>query len=277
MIALLSVLSLLTMLWIFWSLIGLIYPVRPFATRRRAARSFGTALAASFVIAVAVGMLDETAKSPGQLAETNPTPSSSSAEAATTPATAEAVVKRSPAPGEVEPPKKDERRFVEDDFYWDEDTSKFKEPIITVVNRIARENKSCGVIDPSSVAKSSSRSKPGDPVFFVTCGEGSDVFNVWFRPGDASREEAFAATVPLGRAEAAAACERAAKQAAAHPSTVDFSRFLDLAYIPYASGRARIVSSFTAQNSFGLELEYTIDCLFEGGTMIETVILEAAD
>ena len=169
------------------------------------------------------------------------------------------------------------RIYVEDDFYWDHDTSQFKPQIISVVNKIARENRNCGQIDPSSVAKSPSRSKPSDPVFFVTCGSGADVFNIWFRPTDAEAGETFAAKEPLGESAAVDACEMTAKQAATHPSTVEFSRICDLAYRPHLSGRARVVSTFTAKNALNLELKYRIECLFDGPTLIEVNIAESFD
>lgn len=169
------------------------------------------------------------------------------------------------------------RLYVESDFYWDDDTSKYKPQIVAVVNKIARENSNCSQIDPSSVAKSSSRSKAGEPVFFVTCGSGADVFNIWFRPKDADSGEAFVAKEPLGQSAAVDACEMAAKQAATHPSTVSFSRVWDLAYIPHVSGRARMVSTFTAKNAFDLELKFRIDCLFDGPSLIEINIAESSD
>jgi hypothetical protein len=164
--------------------------------------------------------------------------------------------------------------LVEADFYWDSDTQQFKDEIILAVNRISRENRNCSIIDASSVAKSGSRSQPNDPVFYVTCGSGPSAFNVWFRPEDAESASLFAARIPLARDAAVAACEAAAQAAATHPSTVDFSRIWDLAYVPHASGRARVVSSFTARNGFNLELKYRIDCLFDGGTLLETLIVE---
>lgn len=166
------------------------------------------------------------------------------------------------------------RTFVEADFYWDNDTQRFKDEIISIVNRISRENRNCSVIDPSSVAKSGSRSQPNDPVFYVTCGSGANVFNVWFRPDEAESAQQFIARTPLAKGAAVDACEAAAKAAATHPSTVEFSRIWDLAYIPHVSGRARVVSSFTARNGFNLELKYRIDCLFDGASLMETQIVE---
>ena len=169
------------------------------------------------------------------------------------------------------------RIYVAEDFYWDGDSAKYKPQIVAAVNRIARENRNCHEIDPSSVALSPTKSKPGDPVFFVTCGAGAGAFNVWFRPSDAEGASSFAAKESLGRAAAVEACEAAAKRAATHPSTVSFSRIWDLAYMPHVSGRARVVSSFTAKNGFGLELKYRIDCLFDGAQLIETQIAESRD
>ena len=167
------------------------------------------------------------------------------------------------------------RVYVEADFYWHGDTSQFKQQIITAVNRIAQENRNCDQIDTYSVAKSPSRSKPGDPVFFVTCGSGASAFNVWFRPTDVQAGLSFTAKEPLGRKAAADACEVAARQVAAHPSTVKFSRVWDFAYTSHVSGRARVVSTFTAKNAFNLELKYRIDCLFDGPTLVETNIAES--
>lgn len=178
---------------------------------------------------------------------------------------------------EIERTESGERIYVKDDFYWDNDTSQFKQQIVTVVNKIARENRNCSQIDTSSIAKSPSRSTSGDPVFFITCGSGANVFNVWFRPTDAESGTAFAAKKPLGENAAVDACEAAAKRMATHPSTVEFSRIWDLAYMPHVSGRARVVSTFTAKNALSLELKYRIDCLFDGATLIETNVAENFD
>ncbi|MGQ7792966.1 hypothetical protein ACUN0C_11200 [Faunimonas sp. B44] len=87
---------------------------------------------------------------------------------------------------EIERTASGERVYKEEDFIWDEDTSAFKPQILQIVNRIVNERPGCTTIDTASVAKSPSRSAPGDPVFFVTCGNvGTQMFNVWFRPGEA--------------------------------------------------------------------------------------------
>ena len=168
------------------------------------------------------------------------------------------------------------RRFVETDFVWDNDSLKFKGQIVDVVNKIVRENEMCADIQTGSISLSPSKSKPNDPVFFVTCGSGAESFNVWFRPIDTKSDKSFEAKKPLDQTEAVDLCESAAKRAAQHPSTVSFSRISGLSYNAHASGRSRVVSSFTAKNSFDLELNFRIDCLFDEATLIETNIAESS-
>jgi hypothetical protein len=168
------------------------------------------------------------------------------------------------------------RKYVADDFYWDEDTSPYKKELVAAANRIAVENANCGSIDPGTLAKSPTKSTPGKPVYFITCNGISDQpFNVWFERGDAKGGKSFAAIPNIGRGDAVLACEQAAKNAANNPQTVNFSTFMDVAYIPYPNGRSRLLSSFTAKNAFGVEGKFTIGCLFEGSNLIETVVNEA--
>jgi len=166
------------------------------------------------------------------------------------------------------------RTYVEADFTWDADTSPYKPKLVAAVNRIVRENDRCPTIDPGTLSKSGNRGTKAKPVFFVTC-QGEQPFNVWFEPADAAdRGKSFAATRNIGQGEAVLACEQAAKQAANNPQTVDFSRFMDVAFVPYANGNSRLVSSFTAKNAFGVEGKFRIECFFEGGTMTEQNISE---
>jgi hypothetical protein len=82
------------------------------------------------------------------------------------------------------------RIFTEADFAWDKDTSKFKEQILTIVNKITRENSKCPSVS-GTVDLAEDRSKAKAPVFFVTCeppaGSGP-VFNVYFSPKDTKRD-----------------------------------------------------------------------------------------
>lgn len=166
------------------------------------------------------------------------------------------------------------RVYVESDFYWDKDASKYKKQIVTIVNKIAQEHKGCSDLDAATVFLSPTKSKQKKPVFSVTCKpSGANMFNVSFSPSDTGKT--FTAPAAIGQGDAVLACERAAKAAAAHPSTVDFSRFMDVSFRADMDGSAILQSSFTAKNGFNLELKYKIQCLFEGGTLTESNIVEA--
>ena len=74
------------------------------------------------------------------------------------------------------------RTYTEADIYWDNGTEPYKVAIVNAINRIYQENPKCtGSLDPATVAFSPSKSTPGNPVFFVTCGRGSNVSNVFFQ------------------------------------------------------------------------------------------------
>ncbi len=167
------------------------------------------------------------------------------------------------------------RIFVEGDFYWDGDTSAFKPQIVAVVNKISRENVNCPDPDLQSVTKSESRSSPNAPVFFVTCGSGMDVFNVWFSPDDAKSDKTLNAVLPPSETSAVSACEQTAVNAASHPSTVKFSRVMSLTFRTWKNGNAEVRSTFTAKNAFNLETKYDIICSFTGSKMSGVSITEA--
>ncbi|MBX9862407.1 MAG: hypothetical protein K2Y42_06595 [Hyphomicrobium sp.] len=169
------------------------------------------------------------------------------------------------------------REFAANDFHWDGDTSKAKAQIIKAVNRIRREDARCrDSISPASVAKSAHQSKvKGRPVFYVTCGDGIKVVTVYFDAARANDQKPFTAPSHLNRPQAIQLCEAYAKSQATHPSTVSFSRFLDIAVNEHANGRTTVLSSFTAKNSFNLELKFSIRCLLDENGFIEGVVNEA--
>ncbi|HEX8444389.1 MAG TPA: hypothetical protein VF631_12170 [Allosphingosinicella sp.] len=75
-----------------------------------------------------------------------------------------------------------ERKYVEADFYWEEDTRAHKAELTAAVNQVVRENQQCKTVDPGTLARSRNRGSVSDPVYFVTCnGPDGEVFNVWFK------------------------------------------------------------------------------------------------
>lgn len=165
--------------------------------------------------------------------------------------------------------------FTEADFYFDKKTQPYKSIIIAGVNKIHRENSRCKKIDPSSAYISSSKGTASNPVFYVTCGSGSNVFNAFFSKSDVEAGSKLTATKHIDKSVAIKQCENYAKSNATHPSTVDFSKFMDLAVTEHPNGNTTVMSSFTAKNSFNLQLKYNIRCLSNASGLFEANITES--
>lgn len=178
-----------------------------------------------------------------------------------------------------EPPTK-VTTFTEEDILWHEVTAPHKTEIVEIINRIARENARCEKLLPSTVYKAGSRSSPGDTVFYVTCEADqtkagvSPYFNVYFRASDASGDKNFAAKDFIQKETAAKQCASVANEVAINPDSVVFSPSGKLDFTTYPSGRARLVTDFSAKTPSGVNMPYTINCLFDGDKLIETHVLE---
>ncbi len=168
------------------------------------------------------------------------------------------------------------RTFTEQDIYWDDHTSKYKELVVRAVNRIHREDPRCKKsVDPATLALSPSKSRPGKPVFFLTCGMDLNAVNVFFTPEDVASPQPFQAPVHIDHTRAVDLCEAYAKNHSVHPSTVNFSRILDLAIVDTPNGSTAVTSRFTAKNSFDVELTFNIRCLLDENGLIEGIIYES--
>lgn len=152
--------------------------------------------------------------------------------------------------------------FTEQDFIWDKNTSPYKDIIVPAVNKIHRENSRCKEIDPSSAYISGTKSSPGKPVFFVTCGYGAKAFNVWFSKDDLGSENAFEAAKHIDKATGISADTRqqvwiletqdGVRQRLKDPSSAEFrnSRFVDFEGIPIVCGEVNGKNSFGAYGGF---------------------------
>lgn len=166
--------------------------------------------------------------------------------------------------------------FTEVDFIWNKKTSPYKKIIVAGVNKVYRENSRCKKISPSLTNISSSRGSKSDPVFFVLCENGSDVFNAFFSKSEVEKGTILSASEYIDRGQAIDLCESYAKSKTNNPSTFSFSRVIDLTISESPSNRRTSVkSSFTAKNSFNLELKHNIRCLFDSSGLIEANISEA--
>ena len=173
------------------------------------------------------------------------------------------------------PPKDTFSTFKAKDIVWDKYTKPHKDVVLAGVNKLHRENSRCKDIDPGTATRSTQKGTKKNPVFFVSCGKGAKAFNAYFSKSDVESKKTLAAVRHMAKGEAVLLCERYAKAKAAHPSTVDFSRFLDLGVRELGNGRTQVVSSFTAKNSFNMELKYNITCLLNAKGLIEGRIFEA--
>jgi hypothetical protein len=168
------------------------------------------------------------------------------------------------------------RAYTENDFSWDKNTRPHKAIIVAGVNKVHRENARCRDIDTGSAYISGSKGTKKNPVFFVTCGTGRDAHNVFFSKSDIEAGRTLGAAKHIDRSRGIALCEAYAKNSARHPSTVSFSRIMDLAVDEHPNGRTTVSSSFMAKNSFNLELKHGIRCLLDENGLIEAHVSETS-
>ena len=160
----------------------------------------------------------------------------------------------------------------EKDVIWDKDTSKYKTEILVVLNNLVRDNKHCAKdIELGVVMRSGTRGNRKDPVFFVPCGTGYSIHNIWFRPKDAYKK-AMVAPKPISASNALLVCQHEVKKKLTIPQTFKMG-FWGTSYHPFASGRVKQTFGFKAKNSFGLELKYNASCLFENNHKVLDVII----
>lgn len=80
-----------------------------------------------------------------------------------------------------------QEEFVEADFRWNERTAPYKEIIIAGVNKVHHEIENCKKIEPGSVGLDPIKSTAAEPVFHVVCGEGENLFSVFFSKSEVEK------------------------------------------------------------------------------------------
>lgn len=161
--------------------------------------------------------------------------------------------------------------FTEKDFYFDKKTAPYKKIIIDGVNMVQRDNKACRIDDPSSAYISGTKGTKSDPVFYVSCAEGYNVFFSKSEVLSGTKKEKIAYP---DRSYAIKVCKEMTLDAVRHPSTVIFSDLLDMSVFNHPNGRTFVTTSFTAKNSYGLEINSEVRCTFEGKRFIDLGITE---
>lgn len=70
------------------------------------------------------------------------------------------------------------------------------------------------------------------------------------------------------------ACKEMVMRNANHPSTVDFSLY-NASARQWGDGRTEVNATFTAKNSFNLEVNHTVRCLFQNWKLIDFDVKES--
>lgn len=160
------------------------------------------------------------------------------------------------------------------DFIFDEKTLpvKYQDLVVKAVNKIKREDMRCRKhIEPSSTSLSGPKSKPGKPVFYVTCGEEADVVNVFFTPEDISNGKVFKAPKPIESGKALGLCHDYVAAHASYPRSVNY--MFGMANVTASNdGTSTASDMFTARNAFGMEKEYSVSCSFDETTLTSASI-----
>lgn len=159
------------------------------------------------------------------------------------------------------------RTFTTADFNldWDPTLKAYGPTIIAGVNRISHDNPDCLSLDPLTVAVSRKRSQPDNPAFFVTCSDPrGHFFNARFTASGVAEGRLPEPPALISRNAAVAACRDGARARSANPLTFDFSYLRAEFDGSPADGRAVISSRFTAANRFGVTVDYSVQCYFDG-------------
>jgi hypothetical protein len=152
-------------------------------------------------------------------------------------------------------------KFTEDDFIWDKKIRPYKKIIIAGVNKVHKENSSCKHIDPSSAYISGSRGSKADPVFYVTCGTESNMFNVYFSKSDVEKSKKMRAVQPVSKTVAMQKCADGIRAKVMFPSTVDLHIITGTSVKAHPNGNTTVWMNFDAKNALDNELPYEARCL----------------
>lgn len=80
-------------------------------------------------------------------------------------------------------------------------------------------------------------------------------------------------TSSFGSSDAFIACQEGVETRISHPSSLDMAAFT-ADFNEDADGRSTLNTTFTAKNSFNLESEFQVRCIFENGTLVDVSISE---
>lgn len=164
------------------------------------------------------------------------------------------------------------RRIYEaGDFDWPAGSKSSQRALLAVMNRIMRDDPACEALDTANLVAN----KRGRQIIYsVPCWSTGDLRSFDFTTADATNGRSFALVSPMGKLDAIAACKQGVLSRAAHPSSVKFPTF-DYDFREGENGRTQVLMSAKASNSLNLQLEYDVQCDFNGSELDNLAMSEA--
>jgi hypothetical protein len=145
------------------------------------------------------------------------------------------------------------------------EAKKYKKEVAHMLNELAAHHPACRkYLSPYTAGISKDKSTPGNPSFFVQCGNPDVPEVVRFDLKDINANRIPSAKMAMERNQGLKICTDEAKSRATIPSSVDAAWFFDVSYSAKPNGNAVIGTSFKASNALGVEQKFQIYCFFEG-------------
>lgn len=166
------------------------------------------------------------------------------------------------------------RIYAVADFKWPANTGSVKVNVVQIANRIMSDRPDCLALDTGNLTLVGDGRRG---TFSLPCFVDRNVASFDFRATDAATGRSFvpiAPREPISKGDAYNACETATKKRVNHPSTVEMSMMaMDLQDL--GDGNTQFRTTFTAKNSFGLELKFKVVCDFFGEELTDVGMVEA--
>lgn len=153
--------------------------------------------------------------------------------------------------------------YQEKDIYWDKHTKPYKSMLVKYLNKLHASNPECAIMDPGTVSMSQSKGTKTNPMFFVMCGKGSTLHNVFFSKSDIEKGNLAKTPKAISESIAIKQCSNKIKSTASVPSSVNIHQLMGKAYKAHANGNASILLDFDAKNKLGNTLEYQARCVIQ--------------
>lgn len=161
--------------------------------------------------------------------------------------------------------------YAASDIEWPEGSSRYRSQVLTIINRIRREDQRCEAIVTDQLMVETDQ---GTPQFHIPCDGAEDMVSISFSPWDAARGRSFrmalrdrpVPTTPIGKVDAINACEERMKQELLDPS-IDFDSFTSTVFSTN-DALARVTIDMTFTNAFGQPIRSRAECTFEGEQLL---------